>query len=110
MRISDWSSDVCSSDLLAEGGEGQFGGEVHAFLQCAQHRLDEGLAEVLDRAAVEAEGLQRLGEVVADGLQRLPDEATGRTERRATLGGRSEARRVGKECVSKCRSRWSPLH
>src|SRR3546814_5555050 len=37
------------------------------------------------------EGLQRLGEVVADGLQRLTDEATGRTERRATLGGRGIA-------------------
>src|SRR3546814_1421908 len=28
----------------------------------------------------------------------------------ATLGQRSEERRVGKECVSTCRSRWSPYH
>src|SRR3546814_5720071 len=74
MRISDWSSDVCSSDLDGEA------------------RVDE----LREEGGVEED---RLG--VGDGHQRaLPEHA-------AT---RSEERRVGKECVSTCRSRWSPYH
>src|SRR3546814_9280597 len=68
MRISDWSSDVCSSDLLARLG-----------------RLF--LCLVLVLAIIEDLGDGRLGG-----------------------GRRSEERRVGKECVSTCRSRWSPYH
>src|SRR3546814_8884974 len=64
MRISDWSSDVCSSDLSPE---------YRAARQCAR---DDG------RWAAE----------------------------RDYVGDRSEERRVGKECVSTCRSRWSPYH
>src|SRR3546814_1119073 len=87
MRISDWSSDVCSSDLrsdhdarragskrlgdVARGAEASVGDDRHAELR---RRLD----------AVEDRGE----------LLRRPD--------------RSEERRVGKECVSTCRSRWSP--
>src|SRR3546814_5425488 len=76
MRISDWSSDVCSSDL-ADGIE--------------RHRR---LA--IERAASERAFVQRL---VAVGDHR-DDAGHG--------AGRSEERRVGKECVSTCRSRWSP--
>src|SRR3546814_1100782 len=64
MRISDWSSDVCSSDL---------GGEV----------------DLYERAYA----------------LRMPLILKG-----PTGCGRSEERRVGKECVSTCRSRWSPYH
>src|SRR3546814_2944321 len=72
MRISDWSSDVCSSDL--------------------PRRLTPG------RRAVYAGGPARLAELVdARDLK-----SRGRK--------RSEERRVGKECVSTCRSRWSPYH
>src|SRR3546814_8898435 len=74
MRISDWSSDVCSSDL---------GSQV----------------------------------IVADGAslspRRISGAAPGRRPRPAVrrIGSwRSEERRVGKECVSTCRSRWSPYH
>src|SRR3546814_3221814 len=75
MRISDWSSDVCSSDLLdADGGD----------------------AEAL-RQPVEF-GLGGAGEAVAR------EDGAGEGE------NRSEERRVGKECVSTCRSRWSPYH
>src|SRR3546814_19398413 len=42
-------------------------------------------------------------------LQRAADRALCRRGRRRTEG-RSEERRVGKECVSTCRSRWSPYH
>src|SRR3546814_4955643 len=69
MRISDWSSDVCSSDLYAQ------------------------------RAALAAR----------DSRRSLPPRMA---ERFHGDGApcRSEERRVGKECVSTCRSRWSPYH
>src|SRR3546814_1562111 len=77
MRISDWSSDVCSPDLL---------------------RL------VLQQRGIEEAGpdVQRVQQLVGDG-----GEAPGLVGRH---GARSEERRVGKECVSTCRSRWSPYH
>src|SRR3546814_10094729 len=72
MRISDWSSDVCSSDLRLEAGQtigivGESGSGKSVTMMAAM------------------------------GL--LPPSAQ-----------RSEERRVGKECVSTCRSRWSPYH
>src|SRR3546814_1757140 len=76
MRISDWSSDVCSSDLRVD-------------FRC---RVAD-LAQPSPR--VGAEPRRRLGRRII-GLQ---------AEAR-----RSEERRVGKECVSTCRSRWSPSH
>src|SRR3546814_15617640 len=91
MRISDWSSDVCSSDL-----------------QDHPHRL---LESDLAREAVKAarEGGEtdfRFGErehrrIGGD------DEIARQSDLEATTH-RSEERRVGKECVSTCRSRWSP--
>src|SRR3546814_4163986 len=66
MRISDWSSDVCSSDLL-------------------------GLADT------------RLG-------TRRDTLSCPSLQPRCARRVRSEERRVGKECVSTCRSRWSPYH
>src|SRR3546814_3704866 len=80
MRISDWSSDVCSSDL----------DEV-------ARRLAVSLAISGDRAGFESALLPM--------LQRQDYAAF-----RARAFGRSEERRVGKECVSTCRSRWSPYH
>src|SRR3546814_1630848 len=73
MRISDWSSDVCSSDL----GRGETAAPASA-------------------GGSQAAGLHP-GES-RNGLQGF------------FLPARSEARRVGKECVSTCRSRWSPYH
>src|SRR3546814_15211516 len=94
MRISDWSSDVCSSDLerLCESltiigdGKVRFSGTVEA-------------ARATLRARVHLVTRQ------ADGPWRaaLPADAV-------RQAGRSEERRVGKECVSTCRSRWSPYH
>src|SRR3546814_4678460 len=78
MRISDWSSDVCSSDLYAPGAT-------------RPHRLS--LADVGLRPTYRS--WYRLA--VAGGLLCMPL-------------ARSEERRVGKECVSTCRSRWSPYH
>src|SRR3546814_5860169 len=85
MRISDWSSDVCSSDLLFEN---------------RQHRLarDRGPAAEHHRNLVLGDQFARLF-----GEQR---PVGGRIDH----DGRSEERRVGKECVSTCRSRWSRYH
>src|SRR3546814_17428920 len=98
MRISDWSSDVCSSDLSHVGF------------------ADPAVIEIIamagfDGAFIDMEhtvfDLQLVGEMIRVA------ELTGITpivrvpENNAK---RSEERRVGKECVSTCRSRWSPYH
>src|SRR3546814_8903900 len=74
MRISDWSSDVCSSDL---------------------HNTPPTNSAV---AALRRWALPRLAETT-----RLSSNSV-------STRCRSEERRVGKECVSTCRSRWSPYH
>src|SRR3546814_7092808 len=92
MRISDWSSDVCSSDLFAEA---LGGGEVDGVERPHLMGLDgAGCGEdlVVDPHEVE----QR-------------EDGSPPSDRRVTLG-RSEERRVGKEWVSTCRSRWSTYH
>src|SRR3546814_5076104 len=73
MRISDWSSDVCSSDLQ---------------LLLSLRRMNR--LRHIDEAA-------RLAVAEAGVILE-------------TFHNRSEERRVGKECVSTCRSRWSPYH
>src|SRR3546814_7330786 len=92
MRISDWSSDVCSSDLdrhqmaftqaLLEGVV-QFapGQRALAVVQVVIHHLFVDFDHLIDDLLVRCRNI-----------------------------GRSEERRVGKECVSTCRSRWSPYH
>src|SRR3546814_19657904 len=84
MRISDWSSDVCSSDLA----------ELEAF--AAEHNIKIGtIADLIHYRMIHERTVQRIAEQPLD----------------SELGQfRSEERRVGKECVSKCRSRWSPYH
>src|SRR3546814_6041736 len=77
MRISDWSSDVCSSDLVKSPLD-------QSWRQLAEC-LDGETRKALDGIAVHT--------------ARTPAEPV-----------RSEERRVGKECVSTCRSRWSPYH
>src|SRR3546814_5486890 len=82
MRISDWSSDVCSSDLA-----------ILRHQSCFELRRQRRLGRV-GRAGSLARFVH---------LQRM--------DRRFSSfapGLRSEERRVGKECVSTCRSRWSP--
>src|SRR3546814_14002498 len=96
MRISDWSSDVCSSDLrFFYRCPEQLGvGELHA----GRH-AGAVVVEDLDARAVQLGG-----------------ELGGRLEDRLVLAGghevdldrSSDARRVGQACVSTCRSRWSP--
>src|SRR3546814_12362806 len=98
MRISDWSSDVCSSDLLGDAG--------HGFQLVAQEPVlkPAELRQVMPAAPVD----QRIFIDPAD-AGRIGTERATRARRQSSLHS-SEERRVGKECVSTCRSRWSPYH
>src|SRR3546814_1260370 len=93
MRISDWSSDVCSSDLRLRSGRGQewtLSGESGT---CVPDWILPYL-EARFGADLEME--------LATMLRPAPLDV------RINPLKRSEERRVGKECVSTCRSRWSP--
>src|SRR3546814_6998740 len=92
MRISDWSSDVCSSDLTLSLMVSDFLSRVCVAyvskdvpslkeLCQADKTVDDAYAQILDTIII--------------ALANHP---------------RSEERRVGKECVSTCRYRWSPYH
>src|SRR3546814_21200157 len=101
MRISDWSSDVCSSDLLFP--------EL-AFLGVAACIGQDHRQRHLAFAEVVALVLARFGGfgIVVDGVI---DKLEGDTQVAAEgIERRSEERRVGKECVSKFRSRWTPYY
>src|SRR3546814_13655329 len=99
MRISDWSSDVCSSDL----DQTRMGTLVSK----------EHLARVREYIEI---GKKEGARLVCGGdmakIAGLPNglflQAT--IFDQVTQDMRSEERRVGHECVSTCRSRWSPDH
>src|SRR3546814_12124224 len=107
MRISDWSSDVCSSDL------NQIGRRLTETLPQKEVRVRNGLAEagphpllwVLD----EFPALGRL-DFFEQALAFMAGYRMRALLIAQSLKQRSEERRVGKECVSTCRSRWSPYH
>src|SRR3546814_16984312 len=105
MRISDWSSDVCSSDLVLAASTAALTAAVVDEAPGAITHLLVYLPTVLDPKAPEAKRANvPLGwaSPAFDVLQ-LEDYAW-------VTEGRSEERRVGKECVSTCRSRWSTYH
>src|SRR3546814_8598492 len=92
MRISDWSSDVCSSDL----------GTPHILLT-----LTPGFIPTISFCVLYPLLLLRQAwsevKTGADDTMEVDHEV-------ASIVRRSEERRVGKECVSTCRSRWSQYH
>src|SRR3546814_13334880 len=102
MRISDWSSDVCSSDLIdaayflidgrlirEDTDSNDFKKKPKFEIFFIQAKRTEGFAEApIDKFVSVTNNLFDLSKDVE----------------------RSEERRVGKECVSTCRSRWSPYH
>src|SRR3546814_21197984 len=90
MRISDWSSDVCSSDLVD--------------LVCQLSA--QGIIAILEPASYAAYNLVAMFCC----LCLLPLALSQRVALGNCREARSEERRVGKECVSTCRSRWSPYH
>src|SRR3546814_11588162 len=110
MRISDWSSDVCSSDL--HRGIPFYGGDSmtrktpvaagkRATLPAGYAGIHGGIVELLDAAR----------QAAARSVNALMTASYWEIGRRIVEAEqRSEERRVGKGCVSKCRSRWSPYH
>src|SRR3546814_19744242 len=124
MRISDWSSDVCSSDLQRSRGNpdnSQLAGAIRPTLSAVTDKpLAPQLAGArLDRPAVHIEpcrqfiGGKAMRASIADCAlcHTLEPPQLGRkgigSGNRGFYVPRSEARRVGNECVSTCRSRWS---
>src|SRR3546814_17451192 len=122
MRISDWSSDVCSSDLPISAQKAQprtskllpiKQGLSNFLFSRAASRSVRALDNLLHVFGKNLRGLLRVG----TGEQDKPtaqDHAlfVGLGQFRAPVVGqlRSAARRVGKECDSKCRSQWSSYH
>src|SRR3546814_19559681 len=103
MRISDWSSDVCSSDLDGEGrvGEHQQDSERGEKLEQFRRTVDPAQHRDLDPDPQRRDGDRRQG-------HGQPETEPVPQQRREPA--RSEERRVGKECVSTCRSRGSPYY
>src|SRR3546814_9600562 len=83
MRISNWSSDVCSSDLKLLGKKKP---ALKARCPITKEQIESGFGYLLTTAQVVTS--RKYWDMVM----------------------RSEERRVGKECVRTCRSRWSPYH
>src|SRR3546814_13469416 len=118
MRISDWSSDVCSSDLClpllaaagvrveVKGVDGALRDNAEAYLSIRdaadRKDLDQATVDRLHRQAGPQlrEALRPFGYYNPFIDAKLEGQAP----------NSSEERRVGKECVSTCRSRWSPYH
>src|SRR3546814_13116142 len=95
MRISDWSSDVCSSDLLSPCG---------ALVE--RHDPDRYLASLFAPEAQREDlfALYAFNYEVAKTAEVVSEPMIGQIR----LQWRSEERSVGKECVRTCRSRWVP--
>src|SRR3546814_13421081 len=115
MRISDWSSDVCSSDLDAELDVRFFC--MNAVLQFADQHIDIPAPPVFQAHAFW--GISSIqgcvGNMFAPCRVRIKvviemDAIHIIIPHHVHDYLRSEERRVGKECVSTCRSRWSPYH
>src|SRR3546814_11592361 len=108
MRISDWSSDVCSSDLQANRGILLVAVEV-----CYEHA-----PEYHPISCVQVHlGDDVVGKVLENCVSAGRSDCYLRSHRespvswfRMLLSVRSEERRVGKECVGTCRYRWSPYN
>src|SRR3546814_14077055 len=104
MRISDWSSDVCSSDLqmqrdfatgvqILSGPDGLSPEALNAVFS---------LEQPLEKAIAIAGAVERQGGAFKDQQFAVKNFMV--------RWWRSEERRVGKECVCTCRSLWSPFH
>src|SRR3546814_14982019 len=116
MRISDWSSDVCSSDLSAFAAMPAYAevdaDTVMAVLEEAGKFASQVIAPLngvgdVEGCTIDAEGAVTTATGFKDAYRQYVDAGWPSL---ACAPERSEERRVGKECVSTCRSRWSPYH
>src|SRR3546814_16545626 len=101
MRIRDWSSDVCSSDLLPA--------EIHPWVEKNVIPYLRFVPPGVDHQLNRVEAAQHLEAYLAHDRDPLiiadwPDDLA------HFCALRSEVRRVGQECVSTCRSRWAQYH
>src|SRR3546814_11102732 len=97
MHISDWSSDVCSSDLL--------------FIEVADYDLGAFFRETLRLSGAEpARSTRDERNLACESVSHSSSSENAQLRELTSLQPRSEERRVGKECVSTCRSRWSLSH
>src|SRR3546814_20235760 len=112
MRISDWSSDVFSSDLIG------LWKRVATLLQ-GQHNLTCAEADHEIREVVDCRTVNGFGDdlrpiihcnVAHDGKAAAPTVGQPAVASGVAGSGRSEERRVGKECGRTCRSRWAAFH
>src|SRR3546814_18664535 len=108
MRISDWSSDVCSSDLTVPDPDVGAGlgplillAKAQSFLTGQGRRRHGAKADVV--AVVDVDHRKT-------SLRRSWTASKKRASDWYSAEARSEESRVGKECVSTGRSRWSPYH
>src|SRR3546814_15060546 len=123
MRISDWSSDVCSSDLAFQEWFSAMQPQDRAwFVQTGRYATITGRADL--------PGVQRITTDAPPAVEKKPEPKPGDTPEgwtkqyesdckgAASLDdllaiqqrGRSEERRVGQECDRTCRSRWAAYH
>src|SRR3546814_14072999 len=111
MRISDWSSDVCSSDLAVRGMPG-----ISAYSACkgGVERWCEALAQEVSPfglgVSILLVGAFDTDIITDQGTPDYGDHNGPYGPLYKAMHTRSEERRVGKECVSRVRSRWSPYH
>src|SRR3546814_18148622 len=116
MRISDWSSDVCSSDLAQTGEVGL--SEITVTARKITENRQKAPASI---TVLESEALTTAGIKVPTDLEKLLPGTSLRIEGAVAqtyirgVGSnldfpRLDERRVGKECVCTCRSRWLPYH
>src|SRR3546814_16713739 len=126
MRISDWSSDVCSSDLVLKRAveAGRFGRIHLVALNVFWTRPQDYYDAAKWRGTWEFDGgalmnqashyIDLLGWLIGpvESVQAYSAtlERNIEAEDTAVAALRSEERRVGNECVSKCRARWAPYH
>src|SRR3546814_14214374 len=100
MLISDWSSDVCTSDLQRRQ-------RTHLVLDLDETQL-RAANQFIRRQISDADLLEIVG--VERRRQTMIAASARQDLRTCPVFIRSEERRVGKACVSTCRSRWSPYH
>src|SRR3546814_16423075 len=111
MRISDWSSDVFSSDLswlaavtltINTSTDDMLSKELP--FRAQNEAVDAAFPQLVDTLTIALDAPDALAAEAAAGRLAAALAA------QPAVAQRSEERRVGKECVSRCRSRWSPYN